>query len=111
MLLLAAGLLVRSFNKLIAINPGFDRENVLTLRVNLPRSNYSKPAQTEAFYEELVQRVKALPGVQSAGTITHTPLSGFGMIAFLQIEGHPPLDRKSLSRTPPQQAGLRRCRQ
>jgi len=93
-LLLAAGLLLRSFNKLVAINPGFDRENVLTLRINLPRSNYSKPAQTKAFYDELVQRVKSLPGVQSAGTISHTPLSGFGMIALIQIEGHPPPNRK-----------------
>ena len=93
-LLLAAGLLVRSFNKLVAINPGFDRENVLTLRINLPRSTYSKAAQTEAFYNDLLQRVKSLPGVQSAGTINHTPLTDFGMIAFLQVEGHPPLDRK-----------------
>ena len=93
-LLLAAGLLVRSFNKLVAINPGFDRENVLTLRINLPRSDYSKPAQKKAFYEELVQRVKSLPGVQSAGTISHTPLSGFGMIASTKIEGHPPPDPK-----------------
>ena len=93
-LLLAAGLLVRSFNKLVAINPGFDRENVLTLRINLPRSNYPKPAQTEAFYNDLLQRVKSLPGVQSAGTISHAPLSGFGMIALIQVEGHPPPDRK-----------------
>jgi putative ABC transport system permease protein len=93
-LLLAAGLLVRSFNKLIAIDPGFDRENVLTARVSLPRSNYSKPAQTEAFYNDLLQRVKALPGVQSVGAISHAPLSGFGMIAFTEIEGQPPLDRK-----------------
>src|SRR5215218_7843657 len=93
-LLLAAGLLVRSFNKLVAINPGFDRENVLTLRINLPRSNYPKPAQTEAFYNDLLQRVKSLPGVQSAGTISNTPLSGFGMIALIQVEGHPPPDRK-----------------
>ena len=93
-LLLAAGLLVRSFNKLVAIDLGFDRENVLTARVNLPRSNYSKPAQTEAFYQQLMQRVASLPGVESAGAISHTPLNGFGMIAFIAVEGHPPLDRK-----------------
>jgi putative ABC transport system permease protein len=93
-LLLAAGLLVRSFNKLVNIDLGFDRENVLTSRINLPRSNYSKPAQVEAFYDDLLQRVKSLPGVESAGTINHTPLNGFGMIAFIQVEGNPPLDKK-----------------
>ena len=93
-LLLGAGLLVRSFNKLVAIDLGFDRENVLTARINLPRSNYSKSAQTEAFQQQLLQRVQSLPGVQAAGTINHTPLSGFGMIALIDIEGHPPLDRE-----------------
>ena len=93
-LLLGAGLLVRSFNKLMAVDLGFDRENVLTFRVSLPRSKYSKPAQTEGFYKDLLQRVNALPGVQSSGTINHSPLQGHGLIAFAGIEGHPPLDRK-----------------
>jgi len=93
-LLLAAGLLVRSFNKLLAVDLGFDRENVLTARINLPRSNYLQPEQTQAFYDNLLQRVRSLPGVQSAGTISHTPLNGFGMIAFIQIESLPPLDKK-----------------
>ena len=93
-LLLAAGLLVRSFNKLVAIDLGFERDNVLTARINLPRSNYSEPAKTKEFYDELLQRVRSLPGVQTAGAINHTPLSGFGLIAFIQAEGHPPLDRK-----------------
>src|SRR5215216_2434910 len=64
-LLLGAGLLVRSFNKLMAVDLGFDRENVLTFRVNLPRSSYPKPAQTEAFYKDLLQRINALQGVQT----------------------------------------------
>jgi len=93
-LLVAAGLLVRSFNKLVAVDLGFDRENVLTARINLPRSSYTKPQQVQAFYDDLLQRVKSLPGVQSAGTINHTPLNGFGMIAFMQIEGYPPIDQK-----------------
>jgi putative ABC transport system permease protein len=93
-LLLAAGLLVRSFNKLVALDLGFNRENVLTARVGLPRSKYSKPEQVKAFYDDLLQRVKSLPGVESAGTINHTPLTGFGMIAFIGIEGYPDLDKK-----------------
>jgi len=89
-LLLAAGLLVRSFNKLLAIDLGFNKENVLTTRINLPRSVYREDTQTQAFYDDLLQRVKSLPGVQSAGMINHTPLSGFGIIAFTGIEGQPP---------------------
>ena len=94
-LLLAAGLLVRSFNKLMAIDLGFDRENVLTLAVSLPRSKYSQAAQTEAFLRKnYCSALSRLPGVQSAGMINHTPLQGFGMIAFIGIEGNPPLDQK-----------------
>ncbi len=93
-LLLGAGLLVRSFNKLMAIDLGFDRENVLTFSVNLPRSTYSQASQREVFYGELLQRVRSLPGVETAGTINHTPLSGHGMIGFFAIEGYPELDRE-----------------
>jgi putative ABC transport system permease protein len=93
-LMLGAGLLVRSFNKLMAVDLGFDRENVLTFRVSLPRSKYAKPPQTDAFYKDLLQRLNSLPGVQTAGTINHSPLQGHGMIAFIGIEGAPPLDRK-----------------
>ena len=93
-LLLGAGLLVRSFNKLMTLDLGFNRENVLTFRVSLPRSKYPKPAQTDAFYKDLLRRLNALPGVQTAGTINHTPLEGHGLIAFVGIEGHAPLDRK-----------------
>ncbi|HEU0251683.1 MAG TPA: ABC transporter permease, partial [Pyrinomonadaceae bacterium] len=93
-LLLGAGLLVRSFNKLMAVDLGFDRKEVLTFRVSLPRSSYSEPAQTDLFYKDLLQRVKSLPGVETAGMINHTPLTGHGMIAFTGIEGSPPPDRK-----------------
>jgi predicted permease len=93
-LLLSAGLLVRSFNKLMAVDLGFDRENVLTFRVSLPRSIYSRPEQTEAFSNDLLQRLNALPGVQTAAMINHSPLRGHAMIAFMSIEGYPQLDRK-----------------
>jgi putative ABC transport system permease protein len=92
-LLVAAGLLVRSFNKLTAIDLGFDRENVLTARIALPRSKYKESEQTLAFQQELLQKIKALPGVQAAGTINHTPLHGFGLIVFTAIEGQPPPDK------------------
>ena len=93
-LLLAAGLLVRSFNKLLAIDLGFNRDNVLTARISLPRSTYKDPEQTQAFYDDLLHRLQSLPGVESAGMISHTPLAGFGIVAFTEIEGAPPLDRE-----------------
>src|SRR5689334_111141 len=93
-LLLAAGLLVRSFNKLVNVDLGFNRENVFTARISLPRSVYAKPAQVQAFYDDLLQRVKSLPGVESAGTINHTPFNGFGLIANFGIEGQAQLDKK-----------------
>jgi putative ABC transport system permease protein len=93
-LLLAAGLLVRSFNKLVAIDLGFNRDNVLTARIALPRSAYKEPTQIQGFYDDLLQRLQSLPGVESAGMINHTPLSGFGIVVFTEIEGHPQFDRE-----------------
>jgi len=93
-LLLAAGLLVRSFNNLLAIDLGFDRHNVLTARIALPRSIYKEPAGIQAFYDDLLQRLQALPGVEAVGMISHAPLSGFSIVAFTGIEGHPQVDQK-----------------
>ena len=93
-LLVGAGLLVRSFDKLTSIDVGFDRENVLTARIGLPRTKYKEPAQSLAFQQELLEKVKAVPGVQAAGMINHTPLSGFTMIVFTSIEGLPPFNKE-----------------
>ncbi|HEY6805737.1 MAG TPA: ABC transporter permease [Pyrinomonadaceae bacterium] len=93
-LLLGAGLLVRSFNQLLAIDLGFARENVLSLRVDLPRSKYSEPKQTIGFQTQLLEKLKVVPGVESVATVNHRPLSGFGIIAYTQIENNGPPDRK-----------------
>ncbi len=92
-LLLAAGLLVRSFNQLLAINLGFAKENVLTLQLGLPRSKYAEP-QTIIFHRDLMERLKTLPGVQSVGTINHIPFNGFGIVVHTGIEGNPAPKRK-----------------
>jgi len=92
-LLVGAGLLVQSFNRLLSIEMGFDRENVLTARIDLTRSSHSTDAQTENFYDELMDKLKTLPGVDSVGVINHTPLGGYGMIAFTSIEGYGELKR------------------
>ena len=93
-LLLAAGLLTRSFKHLTRIDLGFDRQNVLTARIGLPHSRYSTSVKTAAFYNQLTERLKALPGVQSVGAINHTPLSDFDIVAFTGVEGQPAPDQK-----------------
>jgi putative ABC transport system permease protein len=78
LLLAGSGLLLRSFVKLLAVDPGFRSENVLTVQVALPNAKYPKPEQTRAFFRDLVDRVQKLPGVQAAGAVSSLPLSGSG---------------------------------
>src|SRR5579859_1621191 len=78
LLLAGSGLLLRSFVKLLGVDPGFRPEGVLTLQVSLPGAKYAKPEQQRAFFHELVTRTQHLPGVQSAGAISNLPLSGPG---------------------------------
>jgi len=92
-LLFGAGLLTRSFTNLMSVNPGFDAQNVLTLRVDLPRSSYAKPEQAEQFYSELLQRLKSTPAIESVGAITHSPLADYGLVIFTEIEDQAPIDR------------------
>src|SRR5262249_12396753 len=75
-LLVGAGLMIRSFAALQAIDPGFDSEGVLTLQVSLAGTSQVKAGRPETFYPELVRRVEALPGVASASAINHLPLAG-----------------------------------
>ena len=89
-LLLGAGLLTRSFTNLMSINPGFETRNVLTLRIELPRSSYPKPEQTAQFYTSLLQRLRDTPGVEAVGAINHAPFADYGIVAFTEIEGQPP---------------------
>lgn len=93
-LLIGAGLMVRSFNQKLEIKPGFNVENVLTMRVELPSSRYSEPTKKAEFYQSVLERSATLPGVKYIGAISHTPLSEFSMIAFFQIENVPPPDHK-----------------
>jgi predicted permease len=76
-LLTAAGLTLKSFFELLAGDLGFQPEHVLTLRVMLPSSKYAAEAQVAAFGEQVLERIRALPGVQAAGTVTFLPLSGW----------------------------------
>ncbi len=88
-LLVGAGLLIRSFLFLQRVDPGLDPRHALTMRVAVPASKYPTGQRRVAFYKELLQRVEALPGVRSAGVATWLPLSGQHVTTRLTIEGRP----------------------
>ena len=77
-LLAGAGLLMRSFLRVISIDPGFHTDRVLTMRVTLPTSKYTAPEQIFGFYREALARVRALPDVERVGAVNALPLDGLG---------------------------------
>jgi putative ABC transport system permease protein len=89
MLLIGAGLFIRSFAALLKSDPGFKPEGVLTANLNLPAAKYKEEPQRAAFYADLVQRVKTLPGVQSAAVVNYIPLGGANSSDIFLIEGAP----------------------
>jgi len=92
-LFIGAALLVKSFHQLTAIQPGFDPHGVLTAHVALPLEQYQTPVQQRTFFEELVQRLQALPGVASAAATATVPLRGdMQMISMIQVEGQPKIN-------------------
>jgi putative ABC transport system permease protein len=90
-LLVGAGLMIKSFWRLLNVDPGFDPNNVLTAQIALPQSRYPQRQQVDAFYKQLVERVESVPGVQSVGTVTVLPLGGGNSNASFEIEGKPRL--------------------
>jgi putative ABC transport system permease protein len=88
-LLAGAGLLMRSFWRLGRVDPGFDPGHVLTTTLFLPGHEYTSWDQRSAFYTRLVERLEALPGVESAGLTTTLPLSGWELEHEFRIEGRP----------------------
>jgi predicted permease len=87
-LLVVAGLLLRSFHRLLSVDPGLNPHGVLTLTFDLPDKKYSDQQQIE-FYTQLLPRLQTIPGVVSAAAVTPLPLSGNGAIITFQIEGRP----------------------
>jgi putative ABC transport system permease protein len=87
LLLTGAGLMIRSFLRLMQVNPGFSPDQVLTMRVDLPASNYPEPPQRRAFFQQTLERIRALPGVISAGAVGELPLAGGVRSATFTIEG------------------------
>ena len=89
LLLIGAGLTVRSFAKLRQVDPGFSVRNALTLRLTLPQARYPDTASVVRFYQQLGDAVKAQPGVLAAGFIRVLPLAAEIGDAFTEIEGKP----------------------
>jgi len=90
-LLIGSGLMIRSFLRLAAVNPGFTADHLLTLRVSLPApgSKYDQDQQRTAFFRQLLERVGALPGVESASAIDALPFAGPGSGTGFTIVGQP----------------------
>jgi len=88
-LLVASGLVLRTFIQLRAIDPGFRGENVLTMRVRLPLPRYRGVAPRSAFYSQVLDRVRALPGVMDAGFTSWLPYTNWGGASTFEIEGKP----------------------
>jgi putative ABC transport system permease protein len=88
-LLVGAGLMLRSFAGMQRIDTGFNAQNVLTMRVSLPGQQYSAPGATTRFFEEAGRRVRALPGVEAVGAVSFLPFSELGAATGFTIEGRP----------------------
>jgi putative ABC transport system permease protein len=91
-LLIGAGLLIRSFMRLQQVNPGFDPKNVVAMEIVLPfiaPSNYTEPQQQAAFFHQALERTQTLPGVQAAAVVSSLPLSGAFESTDIIIEGQP----------------------
>lgn len=92
LLLCGAGLMLRSFWQLNRVNPGFQTEHLLTMKVALPGGAYPKLEQTSAFLKRLLDRLQALPGVQSVAAASTLPLSGESDWGTFLIAGKSPPD-------------------
>ncbi len=89
-LLIGAGLMIKSFARLLNVSTGFNPENVLTFNIALSNSKYNTSEQVTAFYQQTLERISALPGAQSAAAIAALPLAGGFGSRYFGIEGRPP---------------------
>jgi putative ABC transport system permease protein len=92
MLLIGAGLLIRSFVRLAQVHPGFVPQQILTMQVSLPRAKYPEPPQIANFFDRLLPRVAALPGVKSAALTSSLPPNGLQISDNFLAEGQPLVD-------------------
>ena len=95
MLLIGAGLLMRSLSGLRSVDPGFDASNTLTATVVIPNAKYTTPEQRNQFFDRGLQNVRALPGVESAARIDNIPLQG-GSTQYVAVAGQPPMKESEM---------------
>jgi putative ABC transport system permease protein len=88
-LLVGAGLLIKSFYKLQQVDLGFNPANVVTMRLSLPDTRYAEPHRVHGFFNELVSRIENLPGVESVALVNYLPLKATGMELNVYVEGQP----------------------
>lgn len=88
-LLIGAGLMIRSFGSLVNVPPGFDPENVLTGRISMTRASYENTEERVRYVNQTLERLKALPGVESAAFAAPMPFSGGNVGSDFRIEGRP----------------------
>ncbi|HEY6243164.1 MAG TPA: ABC transporter permease, partial [Pyrinomonadaceae bacterium] len=88
-LLVGGGLMLKSFVQLVRVNPGFDPHQVLRLDLALPGAKYEEPQKQKAFYQELLVRLRNLPGVESVGATSQTPLNPGDNWSGFAIDGRP----------------------
>jgi len=88
-LLVGAGLLIRSFMRLQQFDLGFNPNNLATMRIQLPGTKYREPAQIDAFYKQLLERIESVPGVKSVGAISDVFLTDTPNSTNFSIEGRP----------------------
>ena len=86
-LLIGAGLMLRSFSRLTAVDPGFNPDHVLTMQFNLPSTVYRTRSELDAARQRVRQAVASVPGVRAAGGISHLPLSGADWMILATLEG------------------------
>jgi putative ABC transport system permease protein len=89
-LLVGAGLMLRSFASLRRVNPGYSTTNILTMRLQLPGAKYQNDEQRIRFFQSATARIQDIPGVQAVGAVSYLPLTGLGAGTAFTIEGQPP---------------------
>jgi hypothetical protein len=95
-LVVSAGLLLRSFFSLLRVDGGFNAQRVVTFQLSLPSSKYPKPANIVPLYRSILDRLRSLPGVQSAGIDETVPMGGEGESTGIRVPDHPPASDKEL---------------
>ncbi|MCI0662938.1 MAG: ABC transporter permease [Acidobacteria bacterium] len=88
-LLIGAALMIKSLHRLMNLNAGFNRENLLTMQLALPQAKYAADHQVSGFYRQLIENVRGLPGVLSATAVSPLPLGGGGTFWSFAIAGRP----------------------